>query len=47
MEGTPDQHDITTDSAYEVPSLIELGSVVELTQGSGAVDTADMKQWYN
>ncbi|MBV9728756.1 MAG: lasso RiPP family leader peptide-containing protein, partial [Pseudonocardiales bacterium] len=29
--GTSDQHDITTDSGYEVPSLIELGSVVELT----------------
>jgi hypothetical protein len=47
MEDTTEQHDITTDGGYEVPSLIELGSVVELTQGSGALDTADMKQWYN
>ncbi|MGH3829777.1 MAG: lasso RiPP family leader peptide-containing protein [Pseudonocardiaceae bacterium] len=47
MEVTPEQHDSTTDSGYEVPSLIELGSVVAVTQGSGDADTADMKQWYN
>ncbi len=46
MEGATDQADIA-DSGYEVPSLIELGSVVEVTQGSAAEDTADMKQWYN
>jgi hypothetical protein len=47
MNGTDDQPEITTDSGYEAPRLIELGSIVELTRGSGAEDTADMKQWYN
>ncbi len=47
MEGTTDQPDVTADGGYEVPSLIELGSVVEVTQGAGEADTADMKQWYN
>jgi hypothetical protein len=47
MDGITDQPEITIDSGYEAPCLIEVGSIVELTQGSGAVDTADMKQWYN
>lgn len=47
MEGTTDQPDIIADSGYEAPILIELGSVMEVTQGSGEADTADMKQWYN
>ncbi|MGH3825756.1 MAG: lasso RiPP family leader peptide-containing protein [Pseudonocardiaceae bacterium] len=47
MAETTEQQDATTDSGYEVPSLIELGSVVAVTQGSGDADTADMKQWYN
>lgn len=32
---------------YEPPAVIELGSVVEVANGSGAADTADMKRWYN
>lgn len=33
-------------SDYEKPTVAELGSVVELTQGSGSADTADMKRYY-
>ncbi|MGH3547889.1 MAG: lasso RiPP family leader peptide-containing protein [Pseudonocardiaceae bacterium] len=32
---------------YEAPAVIELGSLVDVTNGSGANDTADMKRWYN
>lgn len=32
---------------YEAPALIELGSLVDVTNGSGEADTANMKQWYN
>lgn len=39
--------EILIETEYEAPTVIELGSLVEVTNGSGAVDTADMKQWYN
>ncbi|MGQ0718264.1 MAG: hypothetical protein ACT4NP_13345 [Pseudonocardiales bacterium] len=45
MDSTVDETLVETD--YEVPTVIELGLLVEVTNGSGAVDTADMKQWYN
>lgn len=45
MDSTTDEIMVETD--YEAPTVIELGSLVEVTNGSGAVDTADMKQWYN
>jgi hypothetical protein len=32
---------------YETPTVIELGSLVDVTNGAGELDTADMKQWYN
>ncbi|MGH3850918.1 MAG: lasso RiPP family leader peptide-containing protein [Pseudonocardiaceae bacterium] len=47
MEDTEEKPDSPASSGYEMPSLIELGSVVELTRRSGAVDTTDMQQWYN
>ena len=47
MDHKIDQPDAAADHGYEPPSMIELGSVVETTQGSGRLDTADMKQWYN
>lgn len=47
MESTADQAGTATEGGYEAPSLIELGTVVELTNGSGQLDTADMRQWYN
>lgn len=31
---------------YETPTFVELGGVVELTNGSGEDDTADMKRYY-
>jgi len=39
--------DTVMDFDYEPPVVIELGSVLEVTNGSGAEDTADMKRWYN
>lgn len=45
MDSTVEETVIEVD--YEVPAVIELGSVVEVTNGSGAEDTADMKRWYN
>lgn len=47
MDCKIEQPDVAADGGYEPPSMIELGSVVEVTQGSGQLDTADMKQWYN
>lgn len=47
MDRATDQSDLAVGNAYEAPSLIELGSVVEVTHGAGEEDTADMKQWYN
>ncbi|GAA1874307.1 lasso RiPP family leader peptide-containing protein [Myceligenerans crystallogenes] len=40
---------VTTREAHEPvesPVVTELGSLTELTLGSGANDTADMKQYY-
>ncbi len=31
---------------YEMPSIIEVGGVVALTNGSGAYDTADLNEYY-
>lgn len=31
---------------YETPQVIELGDIVELTNGNGADDTADMNAYY-
>lgn len=31
---------------YEVPELVEVGDVVELTNGHRFNDTADMKRYY-
>lgn len=45
MDSTVEETVIEVD--YEAPAVIELGSVVEVTNGSGAEDTADMKRWYN
>jgi len=47
MDDKVDYVGVVEDSGYEPPRMIELGSVVEVTQGSGQLDTADMKQWYN
>lgn len=47
MKDTGEKPDSPTSSSYEMPSLIELGSVVELTRGSGAVDPTGIQQWYN
>ncbi|MGH3872162.1 MAG: lasso RiPP family leader peptide-containing protein [Pseudonocardiaceae bacterium] len=45
MDSATDEIVVETD--YKAPTVIELGSLVELTNGSGANDTADMKQWYH
>ncbi|MGB9279145.1 MAG: lasso RiPP family leader peptide-containing protein [Pseudonocardiaceae bacterium] len=45
MDSTDEATVETTD--YETPTMIELGSLVDVTNGSGEADTADMKQWYN
>ncbi|MGB8996369.1 MAG: lasso RiPP family leader peptide-containing protein [Pseudonocardiaceae bacterium] len=45
MDSTDEPTVETTD--YETPTMIELGSLVDVTNGSGEADTADMKQWYN
>ncbi len=39
--------EILVENDYEAPAVIELGSLLEVTNGAGAVDTADMKRWYN
>jgi hypothetical protein len=31
---------------YEAPELVELGNIVELTNGSAQDDTSDLKKWY-
>ncbi|WP_170067897.1 lasso RiPP family leader peptide-containing protein [Lentzea guizhouensis] len=31
---------------YETPSIIEAGGVVDLTNGGGREDTADMRKYY-
>jgi hypothetical protein len=45
MDSTTDETLVESD--YETPTVIELGSLVEVTNGAGEVDTADMKQYYN
>lgn len=45
MDSTADETMVETD--YEAPTVIELGSLVEVTNGAGEADTADMKQYYN
>lgn len=47
MDDKIDQVGVAEDRGYEPPGMIELGSVVEVTQGSGQLDTGDMRQWYN
>lgn len=41
---TPSGSSTTTN--YETPQVIELGDVVELTNGNTNEDTADMSQYY-
>jgi hypothetical protein len=45
MDSTTDEVMVEID--YEVPTVIELGSLVEVTNGAGEADTADMKRYYN
>lgn len=45
MDSTIDETLVET--GYEVPTVIELGLLVEVTNGAGEADTADMKQYYN
>ncbi|MGH3753710.1 MAG: lasso RiPP family leader peptide-containing protein [Pseudonocardiaceae bacterium] len=45
MDSTTDEAMVET--AYEAPTVIELGSLVEVANGAGEADTADMKQYYN
>jgi hypothetical protein len=45
MDSTSDETLVET--GYEAPTVIELGSLVEATNGAGELDTADMKQYYN
>lgn len=45
MDSTTEE--TVVEAEYEAPAVIELGSVVEVTNGSAASDTADMKRWYN
>lgn len=40
-------NEVLVETDYEIPAVIELGSLVEVANGSAANDTADMKQWYN
>lgn len=46
MDGTTDKP-MVEQAGYEAPALIELGSLVEVTNGAGEADTADMKRYYN
>lgn len=46
MDGTTDEAMVEV-AEYETPTVIELGSLVDVTNGAGELDTADVKQWYN
>lgn len=41
-----DQLSDLTAERYEAPTLVEVGDIVELTNGTRAHDTADMKRYY-
>lgn len=47
MDSRSDQLESVVEADHEAPSVIELGSVVEVTNGSRDDDTADMKRWYS
>jgi hypothetical protein len=44
--GTLTPSGLSTTAIYETPQVIELGDVVELTNGNTSEDTADMSQYY-
>jgi hypothetical protein len=42
----PHPHADVPASEYEAPELVEVGNIVELTNGAAEDDTSDMKKWY-
>ncbi|TVT43835.1 lasso RiPP family leader peptide-containing protein [Amycolatopsis rhizosphaerae] len=46
METATRSNDERGQLEYQAPAVIELGGVVELTNGNSDDDTADMKQYY-
>lgn len=46
MDDQVTQGSVSSEPSYQAPALVELGQVVELVQGSGSNDTADMKKYY-
>lgn len=45
MDSTSDE--VMVEADYEAPTVIELGSLVEMTKDAGEADAADMKRYYN